>query len=199
MQRFALLSILILLCLPAAARAGEHTLLNGSVRFTTPGAWQVLAQQTDSDTQHMTFYVPLPPGGNQDAHDIQDAQDATALAAISAWPNPNNMDATAYGDLVLSDFREAPEFQVLADTSQGPWRQVLWTGKQGRTSYLVVERFAAQPDLLLWFRLSWPASAEQPQELLDQLNLVLNTLAIGNQDVWLGQGLTLDDLEPRDQ
>ncbi|THB66218.1 MAG: hypothetical protein D6E12_11090 [Desulfovibrio sp.] len=191
MRVFRALCVLLgvmLLCWAAPVLAAEHSLVQGRVKVTAPGSWVVLEEGAQGAAELVGFYIPFASAeGSRD--------DANAIVTVNT--NPRAIDVTAYSSLVLRDFLSLPSSVVLSDVTEGMWRTVVWNGRQGTTSYMVVDRFAATPDLLILCRISWPVVDMIDggmAEIIDQANFVLTSLRVDGETAPGGPVLSLEPL-----
>jgi len=121
------------------------TLLDTNINFKLPAHWHLRRQFTNRAAVVLQLLIP-----DRDTDGTPDSSNA----ALTVEPMQEGMTVKTFGDLKL---RSDPSFTVIADIPAGrAWRTVLSRGQQGKTPYVVLDRFGVASSYMVTVRVAFP-------------------------------------------
>jgi hypothetical protein len=168
--RLTILAIALLMGTANAAPPG--TLKGASIAFKLPPTWQAQRHITNGTAEVLKILIPDPD---------TDGTPDSSNAAITAEPLQPGLDVRTFGDSRLAT--KEPSFVTITDISAGEhWRTALSSAHQGRTPYIIVDRFGVADGWMVVLRAAFPiierANASWTDRTLSEINQLIASLKI---------------------
>lgn len=167
------LKILAIVLAAGGANAAPPSSLKGTnIAFELPRTWQVQRHITNGTAEILQLLIPDPD---------TDGTPDSSNAGITAEPLQSGLDVGAFGDSRLAT--KDPSFLTITDISAGEhWRTALSSAHQGKTPYIIVDRFGVADGWMVVLRVAFPiierADANWTDRTLSEINQLIASLKI---------------------
>jgi hypothetical protein len=170
------LFLVTIVCVTANAGPLPSSLLEKNVTFKLPAEWRLQREGSDGFAEMLQLLISDP-----DTDDTPDSSNA----AISAEPVQPGVTVKSFGDFRL---RSVPSFTVLTDIPAAlTWRTVLSRGQQGKTAYLVLDRFGVDAGYMVALRVAFPVIPRKDvgwtTRIVADCNALIKSLKIRGKNV----------------
>ena len=158
-------------------KQGETTFAGKLVTFDIPKMWVLQKHATETNFETFQFLIPdAATGGTSDS----------ANAGISIEETHDGVDVTNFAALRLQTTSEPSDYVVLTNIfANDKWCSALTRGQQGKTPYLLMDRFGVDHGVMVLFRIAQPILTNESvvAESISNFNAVVRSLKIGGTNV----------------
>ncbi len=169
--------ISIIFSTAAAEEPLPASLWNKNVTFALPPHWRVQRHFADNSREMLQLLIPDPD---------TDSTDDSSNACITVEPLHRGDTVKSFGDTKLQ-LTSDPSYIIITDIPAGKkWRTVLSSVHQGKTPYVIFDRYGVDADCMVALRIVFPIikrkDADWMKRMVAECNSIQKSLKIRNRN-----------------